>query len=67
MNRSSKQKINEATEILKETIENWTSLKFSGDYIQKNQNIHSSQVHMEHSQGLITYWVTKLTSINLRI
>ena len=34
---------------------------------KKNQNIHSSQVHMEHSNGLTTYWGIKLTSTNLRI
>ena len=54
MDRSSRQKTNKATEILKETIEN-LDLTFSGYYIQKNQNTHSSQVHMEHSQELITY------------
>ena len=50
-----------ATEILHDTIEK-LDLTFSGHYIQKYQNIHSSQVLMEHSQGLITYWGTKLTS-----
>ena len=39
--------------------------KVLGHYIQKNQNTHSSQVHTEHSQELITYWDTKLTSTNL--
>ena len=34
---------------------------------KKNQNIHFFQVHMEHSQGLTTYWGTKLTPTNLRI
>ena len=66
MDRSSRQKINKATEIVKDTIEK-LDLTFSGHYIQKNQNIHSSQVHMEHSQELITYWGTKLTSTNLRV
>ena len=36
-------------------------MTFLGHYIQKNQTIHSFQVHMEHSQGLTTYWGTKLT------
>ena len=65
MDRSSRQKINKATEILKGTIEK-LDLTFSGHHIQKkNQNTHSSQVRMEHSQELITYWGTKLTSTNL--
>ena len=34
---------------------------------KKNQNIYSFQVHMEHSQGMITYWGTKLTSTNLKV
>ena len=66
MDRSSRQKTNKATEILKETKEK-LDLTFSGHYIQKNQNTHSSQVHMEYSQELITYWGTKLTSTNLRL
>ena len=66
MDRSSRNKINKATEILKDTIEK-LDLTFLGHYIQKNQNISSSQVHMEHSQGLITYWGIKLTSTNLRV
>ena len=32
---------------------------------KKNHNIHSFQVHMEHPEGLTTYWGTKLTSTNL--
>jgi len=66
MDRSSRQKINKAAEILKETTEK-LDLTFSGHYIQKNKNIPSFQVHMEHSQELITYWGTKLTSKNLRV
>ena len=48
MDRFSTHKINKETEILK------LDLTFSGHYIQKNQNIHSFQVHREHSQGLTT-------------
>ena len=51
MDRSSRQKTNKATEILKDTVDK-LDLTFSGCYFQKNQNILSSQVHMEHSQGL---------------
>ena len=66
MDRSSRQKVNKTTQILNDTIEK-LDLTFSGHCIQKNQNIHSSQVHMEHFQGSITYWSTKLTSTNLRV
>ena len=61
MERSSRQKTNKATEILKETVEKLDLI----DIQKKNQNTHSSQVHMEHSKQLITYWDTKLTSTNL--
>ena len=64
MDRSSREKISCATEILKDTIEKINELAFSGHYIQNTQNIHSSQVPMEHAQALITYWGTKLTSAN---
>ena len=66
MDRSSRQKTNKVTEILKATIEKFTFLTSSVHYIQKNQNTPSSQMCMEHSQGLITYWGTKLTSTSLR-
>ena len=67
MDRSSRQKASKATEILNETIEKLDLMIFSRHYIQKNQSIHCSQVHMEHSQGLATYWRTKLTSTNLKV
>jgi len=67
MDSSSRQKISKATEILKDTIEKLDLIHIFRTYIQKNQNIHSSQVHIEHSQELIKYWGTKLTSKNLRI
>ena len=41
------------------------NLIFIEHSIQK-QNTHSSQVHMEHSSKLITYWVTKQSMVNLR-
>ena len=39
---------------------------FIGHSIQKQQNVHSSQVHMEHSLRLITSWATNPTSVTLR-
>ena len=34
---------------------------------KKSQNMHSFQVHMEHSQELITSWDTRITSTSLRV
>ena len=42
----------------------WISLTSSG-YSIKMQNIPASQVHMEHSPGETTSWVTNQTSVNL--
>ena len=66
MDRSSRQKIDKATEILKETIEKLDLIDIFRTLHPKNQNIYSSQVCMEPSQELITYWDTKLASTNLR-
>ena len=68
--RSSRKKINKATDILKDTIERLDLIDiftFSGHYFQKNHSTHSSQVRVEHSQELTTHWGTKLTSTNLRV
>ena len=67
MDRLPRQKINNATEILKNTIEKLDFIDIFRTLHPKNQKTHSSQVHMEHSQKLITYWGTKLTSTNLRV
>ena len=67
MDTSSRRKTNKATEILKETAEKLDLINIYRALHQKNQNTHSSQMHMEHSQELITYWGTKLTSTNLSI
>ena len=42
----------------------WISLISSGHSIQMQKNIPSSQVHMEHSPGQTTSWVTNQTSVN---
>ena len=44
----------------------WISLISSGHSIQMQKSTHSSQVHMEHSPGETTSWVTNQTSVNLR-
>ena len=45
MDRSSRQKINKVTEILNDTKEKLDLIDIFRTYIQKNQKIHSSQVH----------------------
>ena len=67
MDRSSRQKINKATEILKETIEKLGLINIFKTLHPKNALLHSFKVHMENSQELITYWGKKLTSTNLRV
>ena len=67
MDRSCRQKINEARETLNDTIEELDFIDIFRSLHPKKQNIHSFQVHMEHSQGLTTYWGTKLTSTNLSV
>ena len=44
----------------------WISQISSGHSIQMQKNTPSSQVHVEHSPGQITSWVTNQTSVNLR-
>ena len=65
MHRSSKQKINKETQVLNDTLDE-ISLISSGHSIQMQKNTPSSQVHMEHSPGEPTSWVTNQTSVNLR-
>ena len=45
----------------------WVSLISSGHSIQLQKNNPSSQVHMEHSPGQTTSWVTNQTSVKLKI
>ena len=50
----------------KRSIRNQMDLIDRQSTIQKQQIILSSQVHMEHSPGQITSWVTNQASVNLR-
>ena len=55
MDRSSRQRTNEATEVLNDTIEQLDLIDiFRALHPKKPQNIHSFQVHMEHSLELTT-------------
>ena len=65
MERSSKQKINKETQALNDTTDQ-IDLLFIEHSTQKWQNTLSSQVHMEHSPGQITSWVTNQAPENLR-
>ena len=49
MNRSSKRKINKNIPALNDTISSSFKI-YTEHFISKKQNIHSSQMHMEHSQ-----------------
>ena len=44
----------------------WISVISSEHSIQMQKNTPSSQVHLEHSPGYTTSWVTNQTSVNLR-
>ena len=68
MDRSSRQKISKATEILNDTIEKLDFIDiFRTLHPKKSEYTFFFQVHMEHFQGLTTYWGTKLISTNLRV
>ena len=56
MNRSSRQKINKATEILNDTTEQLDLINVFGILHpkKKSEYIYSFQIHMEHSLGLNT-------------
>ena len=45
----------------------WILLISSGHSIQMQKNTPSSQVHMEHSPGQTTSWVTNQTSVKTEI
>ena len=49
--RSSRQKINRATEILNDTIEQLGLIDIFRTIHQNKQNTHSLQVHIDHSVG----------------
>ena len=66
MDRSLKQKINKETQVLNDTLDEVDLIDTSGHSIQMQKNTPFSQVHMEHSPGKITSWVTNQTSVNLR-
>ena len=67
MDRSSRQKINKATEILKETIENLDLIDILRTlHPKKSEYTFFSSAHGIFSSTDI-YWGTKLTSTNLKV
>ena len=64
MDRSTGQKISKDTEALNNTLEQWTRQTSTELSTQKQQDTHSSQVHMEDFQDYIIYKTTKRASGN---
>ena len=55
MDKSSRQRLNKATEVLSDTIEQLDLIDIFTTLHPKKQITHSFQVHMEHSLELTTY------------
>ena len=66
MDRSSRQKINKETQTLNEALDQMDLIDIYRTFHPKQENTHSSQVHTEHSLGLITLWATNQASVTLR-
>ena len=66
MDRSYKHKINKEITSLNDTLDQLDIMTFTEPSIPKRLLIHSSLVHMEHSQGLTIYWDTEIASTNIR-
>ena len=71
MDRFPRQKINMATEILSDIIEQLNLIDIFKTLHQKKKekkrNKHSIQVNVEYSPRLTTSWVIEITSTNLRV
>ena len=68
MARSTKQKINKETQTLKDTMDQLDLILISIGHFTLKQSISPfSQVHTEHSLGLITSWATNLALVNSKI
>ena len=67
MDRSSKQKVNKETQVLNDILNEMDVIdNFSTHSVQMQKNTPYYQVHMEHSPGQTTSWVTNQTSVYLR-
>ena len=65
MDRSSRQKINKETQALNDTIDQIDLIDIYRTFHPKTAD-YTSEVHMEHSPGQITSWVTNQALVNLR-
>ena len=63
MDTSLKQNINKETQILNDTLDELDLIDIFRTFPMQET---SSQVHMEHTPGQTTSWVTNQTSVNLR-
>ena len=58
MDRSSKEKINKKTQVLNDTLDEMDFIDIFRTFHPNAEEYSSSQVHMEHSPGQTTSWVT---------
>ena len=58
MDRSSKQKINKETQVLNDIVDEMDLIDIFRTFHPNEEEYTSSQVHMEHSPGQTTSWVT---------
>ena len=66
MDRLSNQKVNKETMALNDTLDQMDLQIYSEHFILKQQDTHSSRVHMEHSPEQITYWDTNQPSTSTK-
>ena len=66
MDRSLKHKINRETQVLNDTLDEMDLIDIFRTFHTNTEESPSSQVHMKHSPGETTSWVTNQTSVNLR-
>ena len=66
MDRSSKQKSNKETQVLNDTLVEMDFIDIIRTFHSNIEEYIFSKVHMEHSLGYATSWVTNQTSANLR-
>ena len=64
MDTSSKQKINEETQVLNDALDEMDLIYIFRTFHPNAEEYTSSQVHMEHSPQQTTSWLTNQTSVN---
>ena len=64
MDRSTKQKINKETQTLNDAKDQLDLTDIYRTFHHKIMNFTFSQVHMEHSPGLITSWAINVALVN---